>query len=180
VCKLPHVKVFNTPDLSQGAQPVTPHLAGINGMVEILSKRFPAVEQVIPLALLQRLALASSGSVRDLFRLVKSVCAKAQVTKPQFPLQDDSLVRLAEQVLRDEMPMADDDLKRLARVRVSHGVALDSMDNLHKVARLFDSGVVLAYRNGVGDWCEAQYLLHEQVEPFLAGVLPTGAAKVEG
>jgi hypothetical protein len=180
VCKLPHVKVFNTPDLSQGAQAVTPNAVGIDGMVGIIAKRFPKVEQLIPKAQLQRMALASSGSVRDLFRLVKSVCAKAQVTKPVFPLQDESLVQLAEQVLRDEMPMADDDLKRLARVRVSHGVALDSMDNLHKVARLFDSGVVLAYRNGVGDWCEAQYLLHDQVEPFLAGVLPPGAAKAAG
>lgn len=167
VCKLPHVKVFSTPDLSQGAQDVMPNPVGINGMVQSASKRYPPIEELIPRPMLDRLALASSGSVRDFFRLVKSVCTKAQVKQPVLPLQDDSLPLLAEQALRDEMPLADEDLKRLARVRVSHGVALDTMDNLHKVARLFDGGLILSYRNGVGDWCEVQLLLHDQIAPFL-------------
>ena len=167
VCKLPHVKVFVTPDLALGAQPVQPHPPGIDGMVQSVVKRFPDVEQIIPADMLEQLALASSGSVRDFFRLVKSVCTKAQVKRPLLPLQDDSLPTLAQQALRDEMPLADEDLRRLARVRVSHGVALDSMDNLHKVARLFDGGLILSYRNGVGDWCEVQYLLHQQIAPYL-------------
>jgi hypothetical protein len=168
VCKLPHVKVFGTPDLGQGAQAVRPHGPGIAGMVQSVVKRFPEVEQLIPIPMLNRLALASSGSVRDFFRLVKSVCTKAQVKSSHFPLQDDSLPKMAEQALRDEMPLAEEDLRRLARVRVTHGVALDSMDNLHKVARLFDGGLILSYRNGIGDWCDAQFLLHEQIQLYVA------------
>lgn len=167
VCKLPHVKVFTTPDLTKGAQPVTPHAPGIAGMVQSVQRRFPRIEEIIPLPMLERLALASSGSVRDYFRLIKSVCAKATVIRPALPLPDDSLPATAERTLRDEMPLAEDDLKHLAQVRVRHGVALDSMDNLHKVARLFDGGLILSYRNGIGDWCEVQYLLHDQVAPYL-------------
>jgi len=167
ICKLPHVKVFRTPDLSKGAQAVQPDEAGVDGMVQSVVNRYPAVAEIIPTEMLRRLALASSGSVRDFFRLVKSVCTKAQVKQPPLPLLDDSLPKLAEQALRDEMPLAEEDVKRLARVRVTHGVALDSMDNLHKVARLFDGGLILSYRNGVGDWCDAQFLLHEQIEPYL-------------
>ena len=167
VCKLPHVKVFTTPDLTQGAQPVTPYAPGIAGMVQSVQRRFPRIGEIIPLPMLERLALASSGSVRDYFRLIKSVCAKATVTRPALPLPDDSLPATAERTLRDEMPLAEDDLKHLAQVRVRHGVALDSMDNLHKVARLFDGGLILSYRNGIGDWCEVQYLLHDQVAPYL-------------
>ncbi|HEY4082792.1 MAG TPA: hypothetical protein VGM81_19065 [Burkholderiaceae bacterium] len=167
VCKLPHVKVFETPDLNKGAQPVHPHAAGINGLVSSARKRYPDIESIIPLAQLRRLALASSGSVRDYFRLLKSVCAKAAVQRPSLPLQDDTLAATAERVLRDEMPLSVEDLQHLALVRTKHGVALDSMDNLHKVARLFDGGLILSYRNGIGDWCEVQYLLHEQVAPYL-------------
>ena len=87
--------------------------------------------------------------------------------RPALPLPDDSLPATAERTLRDEMPLAEDDLKHLAQVRVRHGVALDSMDNLHKVARLFDGGLILSYRNGIGDWCEVQYLLQDQVAPYL-------------
>ena len=167
VYKLPLVKVFTTPDLLLGAQAVMPNPTGIAGMVQSIVKRYPAVDELMPRAVLERLALASSGSMRDFFRLVKSVCTKAEVRQSTLPLQDDSLPTLAERALRDEMPLADEDLKRLARVRVTHGGGLDSMDNLHKVARLFDGGLILSYRNGAGDWCEVQYLLHSLIEPHL-------------
>ncbi len=172
VCKLPHVKVFATPDLKQGAQQVQPYAPGITGMVKSVLNRFAQAEQIIPRPMLEQLALASSGSVRDYFRLIKSVCAKIVVARPTLPLADDTLPRTAERTLRDEMPLAEDDLQHLAQVRTRHGMALDSMDNLHKVARLFDGGLILAYRNGIGDWCEVQYLLHEQVAAYLPKETP--------
>ena len=160
VCTLPHVKVFETPSAlaSDTVKPPTPCATGVALMVASVVKRYAAVEQLIPPAMLERLALASSGSVRDYFRLIKSVCTKAKVANAPVPLQGDQWVSMAEQVLRNEMPLAKDDKVWLREVRKTHGTGLDSMTNLHQLARLFDSGVILNYRNG-RDWCDVHYLL---------------------
>jgi len=135
---------------------------GVALIVESVKRRMPAIEQLLPLPMLQRLALASSGSVRDYFRLLRSVASKARVSQAVLPLQDETLVAMAEQVLRNEMPLAEDDKAWLRLVRKTHGTGLDTMDNLHRLARLFDSGLILNYRNG-REWCEVHYLLHEAI-----------------
>lgn len=170
VCTLPHVKVFQTPEkksppgvASTARQPralADDH--GVGLMVATVRKRYPAVEELLPLALLNELALASSGSVRDYFRMVKSVCTKALVAKAVAPLQGDSWARMAQQVLRNEMPLATEDKIWLRNVRSTHGNGLDAMANLHQLARLFDTGVILNYRNG-RDWCDVHYLLQDEL-----------------
>lgn len=168
VCTLPHVKVFQSPNrlqkLESNAMPAKAqaHPPGLALMVSTVTKRYPAVEQLIPMALLGQLALASSGSVRDYFRLVKSVCTKALVANAAVPLQSENWVRMAEQVLRNEMPLATEDKVWLLNVRRTHGNGLDSMSNLHQLARLFDSGVILNYRNGT-DWCDVHFLLQDEL-----------------
>lgn len=164
VCTLPHVKVFETPAPGRlpAAQPVQPCAHGIDLLVQCLRQRYPDVEQLTPLPLLERLALASSGSVRDYLRLIKSVCTKAMVSNAVTPLQGERWAEMAEQVLRNEMPLATDDKKWLQEVRLTHGSSLDSIANLHQLARLFDSGVILNYRNG-RDWCEVHALLHDEL-----------------
>lgn len=159
VSTLPHVKVFATPqDFSEG-RPVVPEAAGVSLIVESVRRRMPQIEQLVPRHSLERLALASSGSVRDFFRLLRSVASKARVAQVPLPLADDRMIGLAEQVLRNEMPLAEDDKVWLRQVRKTHGTGPKSMANLHQLARLFDSGLILNYRNG-HDWCEVHYLLH--------------------
>jgi hypothetical protein len=164
VCTLPHVKVFETPSALAGdaTKPLAECKTGVALMVSSVVKRYPAVEQLVPRAMLERLALASSGSVRDYFRLLKSVCTKAKVANALVPLQGDQWIAMAEQVLRNEMPLAKDDKVWLREVRKTHGTGLDSMSNLHQLARLFDSGVILNYRNG-RDWCDVHYLLQSDL-----------------
>jgi hypothetical protein len=166
VCTLPHVKVFQTPssavignDTVQDAQPCD---EGIALLLACVSRRYPDVQQLIPVDLLKRLALASSGSVRDFFRLIRSVCTKAHAARATVPLNSERWVAMAEQMLINEMPLAEDDKRWLQLVRQTHGTGLDSMKNLHELARLFDSGLILNYRNG-RDWCDVQYLLHPQL-----------------
>lgn len=161
VCTLPHVKVFETPDIDKRAiEAVKPYDAGLNLLVQCVRNRYPEVEQLIPNTMLKALALASSGSVRDYFRLIKSVCTKARVAKATIPLETNSpLAQLATQVLMNEMPLAEEDKQWLLNVRRTHGTGLDSISNLHELARLFDSGIILNYRNG-RDWCDVHYLLH--------------------
>lgn len=163
VCTLPHVKVFQTPPSDAPSEsPASAFSAGVALMVDAVARRFPTVEQLIPRPLLERLALASSGSVRDYFRLIRSVCTKAKVAAASVPLSDARWVDMAEQVLRNEMPLADEDLDWLRKVRRTHGTGLDSMSNLHQLARLFDSGMILNYRNG-RDWCDVHYLLQAKL-----------------
>ncbi len=175
VCTLPHVKVFQTPATKAGltdapTAPTTPppralaYEPGVRLMASTVNKRFPQVEQLLPQSLLQTLALASSGSVRDYFRMVKSVCTRARVAIAATPLQGESWGRIAQQVLRSEMPLASEDKAWLRNVRSTHGTGLDSMANLHQLARLFDSGVILNYSNG-RDWCDVHYLLQDELGP---------------
>jgi hypothetical protein len=168
VAVLPHCKVFETPPepnslAAQAAgtalQPARPHTAGLDLLVQCVLERVPAAETVLPRTVLSRLALASSGSVRDYFRLIRTLITKMRVAKVALPLADDSLVLMAEQGLRDEMKLPTDDLKWLRVVRRTHGEGLDKLENLQTLARLFDSGVILNYLNG-RRWCEVHYLLH--------------------
>lgn len=162
VCTLPRIKVFETPAESTVIQAAKPCANGQRLMAASIEKRYPQVAQLIPTSMLEQLALSSSGSMRDFFRLVRSVCTKAMVTAASLPLSDGKLVTLAEQMLRNEMPLAENDKVWLKKVRQSHGTGLDSINNLHELARLFDNGVILNYRNG-HDWCEVHYLLHDQL-----------------
>jgi hypothetical protein len=162
ICSLPHIKVFETPADFTVMQAAQPCAAGQKLMLESVLKRYPLATELIPQGMLEQLALASSGSMRDFFRLIRSVCGKAQVVRPTLPLADDKLVRQAQQVLCNEMPLAEDDKIWLKKVRATHGTGLDSIGNLAQLARLFDCGVILTYRNG-SDWCDVHYLLHDQL-----------------
>jgi len=163
VCTLPHVKVFATPDPQRGVQAASVDAGGVALIVQSVQRRMPQVEQLVPLRSLQRLALASSGSVRDFFRLLRSVASKARVAQVPLPLADERLIEVAEQVLRNEMPLAEEDKQWLRAVRRTNGTGLDKMEHLHKLARLFDSGLILNYRNG-REWCEVHYLLHDALK----------------
>ncbi|MDA8454631.1 hypothetical protein M4R22_07640 [Acidovorax sp. GBBC 3334] len=168
VCTLPHVKVFQTPEgtaLRPADGPIPrarPDARGLDLMVQAVCKRYPQVLDLLPRPLLEELALASSGSVRDYFRLVRSVCTKARVASQTGPLQGNRWAIMAQQVLRNEMPLATEDKSWLRNVRRTHGNGLDSMAHLHQLARLFDSGVILNYRNG-RDWCDVHYLLQDEL-----------------
>lgn len=164
ICSLPHVKVFEKPQKGIEAPPV-PCKMGIDLMVETVFKRYPKVEQLIPRKMLERLAFSSSGGMRDYFRLVRSVCIKANGVST--PLQDESLANAAEQDLRSSMPLANDQKMWLRKVHKTHNNELPSVDNLHELARLFDNGLILNYRNGE-PWCDVQYLLQADLVDLAA------------
>lgn len=161
ICTLPHVKVFERP-LPGGARDAA-YRPGIDFMLDALLRRCPAAERVIERALLERLAIASSGSVRDFFRLIREVCIKALLADEAVPLDNPRWALAAEQQLRSEMPLAEEDVAWLRKVRQTHGTGLDKIDNLPKLARLFDRGVILGYRNSV-NWCDVHFLLREEVD----------------
>ena len=155
------MKVFERPQ-PDGPRDAT-HPQGIAFMVESLARRYPACEQVIVRTLLERLARDSSGSLRDYFRLVKVVCTKAPLADEPLPMANVRWIEGAENELRAEMPLAGEDIAWLKVVRQTQGTGLDKIDNLPKLARLFDSGVILSYRNA-RDWCDVHFLLRQEVD----------------
>lgn len=165
ICSLPHVKVFETPANSTATQVAQPCAQGQKLMVESVLKRYPQATELIPQPMLEDLALASSGSLRDFFRLIQAICIKAKVTRPVLPLADEKLLQQAKQGLCNEIPLAENDKVWLKKVRATHGTGLDEIGNLPELARLFDSGLILTYRNG-SDWCDVHYLLHDQLGPL--------------
>ena len=161
ICTLPHVKVFERPTAEGGRD--RPHEAGVRFMLDALQRRCPCALQVVESDLLKHLALASSGSVRDFFALVRGTCVKAMLASEAVPLRNARWTTAAEQQLRSEMPLAEEDLVWLKKVRQTHGTGLDKTENLPKLARLFDSGMILGYRNG-DYWCDVHFLLREEVD----------------
>ena len=163
LCSLAQVKVFETPNTLATNNKSQPCRAGQALMVNSVQKRYPDVAQLIPVPLLEQLALGSSGSLRDFFRLIRSVCTKARITQTGLPLADDKMIIMAHEELRNEMPLAEEDKEWLRKVHATHGTGLDKIGNLPQLARLFDCGVILNYRNG-RNWCDVHYLLHEQLK----------------
>ena len=161
ICTLPHVKVFERPQPKQPKD--QPYRPGVQAMLDSLARRFPQPERVMDAALLERLVLASSGSMREFFRLVRTAATKAILAKAGLPMADSRWVAAAEQELRNEMPLAEQDVIWLKKVRASHGTGLDKIENLPSLARLFDSGLILGYRNGA-DWCDVHALLRAEVD----------------
>lgn len=161
ICTLPHVKVFERPRVGQPKdQPFEP---GVAAMLDSLARRFPDPQRVIAAPLLRRLVLASSGSPREFFRLVRTAATKAILAKAPLPMTEARWVAAAEQELRNEMPLAEEDVVWLKKVRAKHGTGLDKIENLPSLARLFDSGLILGYRNSI-DWCDVHYLLRAEVD----------------
>lgn len=163
ICYLPHVKVFQSP--REGGTSV-PNISGINDLVQAVTLRYPQVEEVLPREGLVRLAMASSGSPREYFRLIKTVCLKAELSKDIINGRHwtlDSCIEQAEQELRGEMPLAQEDIDWLIKVRRTNRTGLSHLGDLSRLARLFDCGMILTYRDR-DDWCEVNYLLRSEVD----------------
>lgn len=156
-CVRAHVKVFLKRPLIRHPHRQRPCDKGVALLVACVSRRYPDVQRPIPVKHLQRLALASSGSVRDFFRLIRSVCTKAHAARVTPPLDSDRWVQLAEQMLATKCLWLKMTSGGWLRVRKTHGTGLASMTNLHRAGRVFDSSLILNYRNG-RDWCDVQYL----------------------
>lgn len=163
VCTLPHVKVFERPKAA--GEPARPCGEGVRLMKECLSKRYPLLDRTVDPRLTERLIQASSGSPREFFRLMRTLCTKAILSGEQVPMGNERWAQAAEQELRNEMPLAEADIHWLKKVRASNGTGLDKIENLSSLARLFDSGLILGYRNSE-DWCDVHWLLRHEVDAY--------------
>lgn len=181
-CSLVSVRVYEKPvaqdQHTSGRRQPRPD--GLAKMRDLIGRRFADWAQVMSPAALDKLALASGGDLRHFMqRLVSGVVGQAQFALDRLPLAaDDSIVqRVLDEnrgeterlTVRSEWPL-------LARIAHDHkAISDDRGDSLRTLARLFDTRVVLNYRNGE-EWFDIHPLLWRLMDAQPAPAASTPAA----
>lgn len=175
---LASVRVFGKPlaNHSLSATRRQPRAEGLEKMRSLIERRYPGWNQVIAADTLDVLAKASGGDLRHFMqRLVSGVVGKALYALESLPLgpADQLVVQVIDEnrgeterlTVRSEWPLLAD------IARTHNAIAADRGDSLRTLARLFDTRVILNYRNGA-EWFDIHPLLwslidqwHEQQRP---------------
>ncbi len=137
---------------------------GLSILRDMIYYRTGAAREIFTDAILNELAIASGGDIRDFFSLVSNMLVKAgtqQVLK--LPL-DAELARLSkEKLARSLQPIDDVATRWLFRVRETQQAELDERDKLPELALLFDRNLVIHYQNG-----ENWYGIHPLIDSYVA------------
>lgn len=137
---------------------------GLVVLREMVQRRYPAWGMVFSEEQLNRMIRDTGGDLRDFFRLIREVLVAAAAQPDGLPV-DDALVTAAVNLLRREMlPLAADDLEWLRKIAASKTPELPSVAELPRLARFFDTRLVLNYRNGE-DWYDVHPLLNDALTP---------------
>lgn len=123
---------------------------------------------------LNALAQASGGDLRHFMqRLVSGVVGKAQFALDRLPLHaDDAIVQqvIDENRGETERLTVKSEWPLLADIAHSHNaIATDRGDSLRTLARLFDTRVILNYRNGA-EWFDIHPLLWPLIDTYRASL----------
>ena len=139
----------------------TPDEEGVEAMSRIMNRRYVTWREVFTPLQLQRMALSTGGDLRDLFRLVKDCLVKASsIRDMKLPLENTVIDNAENHLRRDMLPIAAEDAAWLQRIAISKAPELDSIAELPRLARFFDTHLVLNYRNGE-DWYDIHPLLQD-------------------
>ena len=137
-------------------------------MRRLIERRYTDWGQVLEPSALDALALASGGDLRHFMqRLVSGVVGQAQFAMDRLPLKaDDAIVKrvLDENRGETERLTVKSEWPLLADIAHSHNaIALDRDGSLRTLARLFDTRVILNYRNGA-EWFDIHPLLWSLID----------------
>lgn len=140
-----------------------PRPEGLEKMRSLIERRYAAWAQVLDSSALDALAQASGGDLRHFMqRLVSGVVGKALFALDRLPLRaDDPVVQqvMDENKGETERLTVKSEWPLLADIARSHNaIAADRGDSLRTLARLFDTRVILNYRNGA-EWFDIHPLL---------------------
>ena len=167
---LASVRVYGKPIAQdqQTHQRRLPRPEGLGKMRSLIERRFADWAQVMTPEALDKLTLASGGDLRHFMqRLVFGVVGKAQFALDRLPLNPDApIINLVidenrgeteRLTVRSEWPL-------LAYIGRHHkAIAADRGESLRTLARLFDTRVVLNYRNGE-EWFDIHPLLWRLID----------------
>lgn len=171
---LASVRVYAKP-ISAGAPVVArrhPREEGLHKMQRLIERRYADWQQVLQAPALDALALASGGDLRHYMqRLVSGVVSKAQFALDRLPLAaDDALVQrvIDENRGETERLTVKSEWPLLADIAKTHNaIAQDRGEALRSMARLFDTRVILNYRNGE-EWFDIHPLLWPLIDSLNA------------
>jgi hypothetical protein len=135
--------------------------AGLDTLERLISKRGDWQRLLGERAALDRLALASGGYLRDLFRLLQSLLVLS--SHKSLPADAARLEFVEHEIRNSYLPIPNDDALWLDRIAETHTAELDSEAYLYRLARYFDTHLVLAYRNGE-EWWSVHPLVAEHVK----------------
>lgn len=145
-----------------------PRPEGLAKMRDLIERRFAAWAGVMTAEALDKLTLASGGDLRHFMqRLVSGVVGQAQFALDRLPLiANDAIIdRVVDEnrseterlTVRSEWPL-------LSYIAKHHkAIAADRGESLRTLARLFDTRVVLNYRNGE-EWFDIHPLLWRLID----------------
>jgi hypothetical protein len=136
---LPSVHVFR--------QDGTHDPSGLSVMKKVISCRYGKWKDIFSEEQIERMAIATGGDFRDFFRLITGSLVKA-VNLPTLPVSDDIIEEAENHLRRDMLPIAEEDMKWLREIADSKDARLRTIAELPRLARFFDTSLVLNYRNG--------------------------------
>ena len=167
---LASVRVFEMPQASGHRRT---RKAGLQVMQRLIDKRYAPWREVLSSEALDKLAEWSGGDLRHFMqRLVSGVVGQAQFALDRLPLQpDDTILNGVREenrgeterlTVRSEWPL-------LKSIATSHNaIAEDRGESLRAMARLFETRVILNYRNGQ-EWFDVHPLLWPLIDDFDPG-----------
>ena len=158
---LPHFKVGRM----EAQQEFKPNPEGVAQMLAVVKHRFPEWDKVLSQHFLERLAFESGGNVRRYFILIRDMLVKLQGSPFVLPLAAEQ-TRILDSVLQTAREPFQwfNDLDRLwlSKIARESKVSTAGPDDLPTVLRLFDTSLILDYRNG-----ERWYQILPLVRPLL-------------
>lgn len=162
---LASVRVFEKPDIA----PRAPREAGLSVLEDLVTRRYPDWASIISREALRELALYSGGDLRHFMqRLVSAVVNQAMYVPERLPLaKGDSIIAavLAENRSQTEQLTRKDEWPLLKSVTESHNAIAANNGELAVLARLFDTRVILNYRNGA-EWFDVHPLLWPLIDAY--------------
>jgi energy-coupling factor transporter ATP-binding protein EcfA2 len=166
ICNLPSVHVMKR-EIENNTCADDPN--GLSIMREIISKRCAAWQDFFSHDQMDRIARMTGGDLRDFFRMTRECLVKAGMND-QARITDDIVTDAENQLRRDMLPIAKEDLKWLSGISRRKTPNLEAIKDLPRLARFFDTHLVLNYRNN-DDW----YDVHPLLQKVLEGVDATGS-----
>lgn len=140
-----------------------PDPKGIAILLKMVYQRSDEAKKILSSDVLETLAIASGGDIRDFFSLVSSVLVKAGTQQVlSLPLDAELAALAKEKLARSFHPIDDVSTRWLYKVRETQQAELGEKDKLHELALLFDRNLVIHYQNG-----ENWYGIHPLIDEYV-------------
>jgi len=134
---------------------------GLDIIHRIIGCRFAGWREIFTETQLNRMALGIGGDLRNLFRLIGNTLIKT--AGRGIPVADETITEAENHLRREMLPIAEDDRAWLKKISASKQSGLQSVAELPRLARFFDTSMVLNYRNG-DDWYDVHPLLKDYLD----------------